>query len=83
MNRTFVTRLAWELRTPIRRVELGHGQAVVFRSEDSLSGPPAALRGRRGHARVLVRVGAWEVVRREQLRLTGASVTRFSHFPHQ
>ena len=44
INRAFHTRLAWELKAPIRWVELGHGQAMIFRSTARGSGAPAEVR---------------------------------------
>ena len=40
VNRKFDTHLAWELKVPIRYVELGEGEGIVFTAEGRLSGTP-------------------------------------------
>ncbi len=40
VNRKFDTHLAWELKVPIRYVELGSGEGVVFTAQGRLSGSP-------------------------------------------
>jgi hypothetical protein len=59
-NRAFQTRLAWELGVPIRRVELGRGRGVVFRSSRGAIAGPVRTGGRLP-ARRLARVGSWDV----------------------
>ena len=46
VNRKFDTHLAWELKVPIRYVELGEGEGVVFTAAGPALGHPAAARGR-------------------------------------
>jgi hypothetical protein len=59
-NRALHTRLAWELDVPIRRVELGRGRGVVFRSSRRAMAGPVRTGGR-VPARRLARVGSWDV----------------------
>jgi hypothetical protein len=59
-NRAFHTHLAWELGVPIRRVELGRGRGVVFRSSRRAMAGPVRTGGRLP-ARRLARVGSWDV----------------------
>ena len=71
VNRKFDTHLAWELKVPIRHVEGGRGEGVVFEAAGRLSGTPPRRRGRRD-MRALARVGSWRVGRAERARaLTG------------
>jgi hypothetical protein len=63
VNRAFITHLAWELKVPIRDVELGHGHGVVFTAGGRLSGPPPDVRRPERGLRSLTRVGAWSVRR--------------------
>jgi hypothetical protein len=62
VNRAFHTHLAWVLHVPIRSVELGHGQALVFDADTTLSAP-APIKRRIPFRDVITRVGAWEVYR--------------------
>lgn len=62
VNRKFDTHLAWELKVPIRHVEAGRSEGVVFRAGGRLSGTPPRRPSRRG-MRALVRVGSWSVAR--------------------
>jgi hypothetical protein len=67
VNRAFHTHLAWVLHTTIRNVELGHGQALVFDADTTLSAPAPI------HRRIRVRdmvaeVGDWDVYRRGRMR---------------
>lgn len=68
VNRKFDTHLAWELKLPIRDVELGHGEGVVFMADGPLSGTPPRLRRPRRDLRPLARVGGWRVGRAPQGR---------------
>jgi hypothetical protein len=67
-NRAFHTRLAWELGTAIRDIELGRGRGLVFRSSRKLIAGPVRVRGRARARRVLARVGTWRVYRRQNVR---------------
>jgi hypothetical protein len=62
VNRAFHTHLAWILHVPIRNVELGHGQALVFDANTTLSAP-APIKRRIRQREVLAQVGAWQVYR--------------------
>jgi hypothetical protein len=62
VNRAFHTHLAWALHVPIRTVELGHGQALVFDAKTTLSAP-APIKRRIRRREVVAQVGAWEVYR--------------------
>jgi hypothetical protein len=62
VNRAFHTHLAWALHVPIRNVELGHGQALVFDANTTLSAP-APLQRRIRRRKVVAQVGAWQVYR--------------------
>lgn len=68
VNRKFDTHLAWELRIPIRHVEVGQSAGVVFRADGRLSGTPPRLGRPRRTMRPLVRVGGWSVGRAEGAR---------------
>jgi hypothetical protein len=59
-NRAFHTRLAWELGVPIRRVELGRGRGVVFRSSRGAIAGPVRTGGRVPAQRIAT-VGSWDV----------------------
>jgi hypothetical protein len=61
VNRAFHTRLAWELEIPISQVELGRGQGVVFHATTPISRPPP-VPSRGPPARLLARVGDWQVL---------------------
>jgi hypothetical protein len=62
VNRAFHTHLAWTLHVPIRNIELGHGQALVFDANTTLSAP-APIKRRIPFRDVITRVGDWEVYR--------------------
>jgi hypothetical protein len=64
INRAFHTRLAWELKAPIRWVELGHGQAMIFRSTARGSGAPAEVRRYSGKLVPVTSYADWRVERR-------------------
>ncbi len=68
VNRKFDTHLAWELKLPIRHVEVGRGEGVVFKADGQLSGTPPRMRRPGQGMRGLVRVGAWSVGRPESAR---------------
>ena len=57
VNRKFDTHLAWELKVPIRWVELGEGKGVVFTAQGKLSGTPPR-RAKRVTTRPLARAGS-------------------------
>lgn len=63
VNRKFDTHLAWELKVPIRHVEVGQGEGVVFKAAGPLSGAPPRMRRPRRGLRPLARVGGWSVGR--------------------
>ena len=58
VNRKFDTHLAWELKVPIRYVELGEGEGVVFTAEGRLSGTPPRRAAKPGTLRPLARAGS-------------------------
>jgi len=62
VNRAFHTHLAWLLHIPLRTVEIGHGQALVFDANTTLSAP-APIRRPIRRREVVAQVGAWEVYR--------------------
>jgi hypothetical protein len=68
VNRKFDTHLAWELKLPIRHVEVGRGDGVVFRAAGRLSGAPPRMRRSRSALRPLARVGRWSVARAPDAR---------------
>ena len=63
VNRGFDTHLAWELKVPIRYVELGRGEGVVFTAAGRLSGTPPLLADRGAGLRPVARFGRWSVSR--------------------
>jgi hypothetical protein len=71
VNRAFHTHLAWILHTSIRNIELGHGQALVFDANTTLSAP-APIKRRIPIRDVIARVGAWEVYRAGRIRSSSA-----------
>jgi hypothetical protein len=71
VNRAFHTHLAWVLHVPIRSIELGHGQALVFDANTTLSAP-APIKRRIPFRDVITRVGAWEVYRAGRIRSSSA-----------
>ena len=72
VNRAFHTHLAWALHVPIRTIELGHGQALVFDANTTLSAP-APIKKRIPTRDVIARVGAWEVYKAGRLRPSSAA----------
>jgi hypothetical protein len=63
VNRGFMTRLAWELKVPIREIERGRGDGVVFAARSRQAGrPPRAAR--RPDLRLQFRQGRWRVFSR-------------------
>ena len=71
VNRAFHTHLAWVLHVPIRSIELGHGQALVFDANTTLSAP-APIKRRIPFRDVIARVGAWEIYKAGRIRPSSA-----------
>jgi hypothetical protein len=71
VNRAFHTHLAWILHVPIRSVELGHGQALVFDANTTLSAP-APIKRRIRRRKVVAQVGAWQVYRAGRIGTSSA-----------
>lgn len=74
VNRTFETRLAWELKVPVSVVEAGRDEGLVFRTE-ALPGAPKPLSPQVASRRILARAGEWTVFAPRPL------FTVFSHSP--
>jgi hypothetical protein len=59
VNRGFVTRMAWELKLPLRDIRAGRGRGFTFYARAPASGIPPTLPAGRG--RPVARIGPWAV----------------------
>jgi hypothetical protein len=63
INRTFMTRLAWETRLTLADVERARGDAIIFSSRARMSGVGAVVDPAAEPLHTLARWGSWHVLR--------------------